>query len=179
MNISAKYINPAVIQDKDNACGAFALGSVLPDAAHPSVIYSEIQAKQKAYTGDRQGYLASTAGNDGSYRSLPSAIVAVAKDHKCKNIKLCCAGNTLKGVFGNSIYSSEITGILSLGATISANEAGGYAPPTKGGVVHVVLVDNGAHWVSVDDKSAYDPGRGGVTRGSISGRYFHLYIELF
>ena len=176
MTINTKYISTPILQTRDNACGGFALASVLPDGANPEVIYAEIQAQQSHYTDkSRAGFLTATKGGDFTRMSLPSAIVEVAKQHKCKNIKLCCAGATLKTAFPAGLYAEEMK-TLQNKCTINEN-ATSYTPPAKSDVVHLVLVDGGQHWVSVDSsKTVYDPALGTRNFGSLN--YNHLFIEL-
>lgn len=181
MKIDPKYIStPPILQNRLNACGGFALASVLPNAPDPVVIYAEIQAQQAGYTDkSRFDFLSDSAhikGGDGTRMSLPSAIVAVANQHKCKNIKLCCAGGTLKNAFPPGLYAAEINSIRNK-CTVDENVTQ-YSPPTKPDVAHVVLVKLGSHWMAVDSNNAYDPAGGLSTHTYILGNYFHLYIEL-
>ncbi len=179
MNIAAKYIaKKPILQKINNACGGYALASVLPSVPDAVVIYGEIQAEEKAFADkERQDFLSVTEdASDHSRMSLPSAIAAVAKKHSCK-VKVYCNGGALQGSknFG-PMYSAEIN---SLGAANVDQNAKNYSLPSSSNVAHLVLVNNGAHWVAVDYANGahhiYDPAHGGV---QYFRNYAGLYLEL-
>jgi hypothetical protein len=178
MNINSGFQN--VVQSLENACAGFALASVLPNAT-PLTIYSEIQQVQKSYQGTRSLFITGSAGmvKDKSKMSLPSAIVAVAINHKCA-AKVFCNKSTLSvDPMFKDIYNDEINPI---GANNVDQNTAAYKLPAKKGVVHIVLVNQGTHWVSVDndgkDCHSYNPGNGGITTVKSIAKYAELFIEL-
>ena len=169
-----------------NACGGYALASVLPgQVSRPegSVIYAEIQAVQVNYKSKpvpptsivpptaREHYLSafvlpyldpvakSTVPHE---MNLPSAIAIVASKHNC-SVKVCCNQKQLEPKFKKfgTLYADEIASIKASPGVSLDEGVLKYELPKTEDEAHLVLV-NLVHWVAVDrdgsDNTIYDPG---------------------
>jgi hypothetical protein len=165
-----------------NYCGGYALASILYNKGDfedfaINAIYKAIQDVQAGYNDFRKEFLNNHIGNNKSKMSLPSAIVSVAEKNGW-NSCIHYNSKTLMSYMGKELVEAE-ENVLK-----NKTEGTGYLPPQNEKTAHIVLVDQGIHWIAVvfdgQKNWLYDSGDGTIIEltGRFNSRYAGLYIEL-
>lgn len=141
---------------------------------------------------DPQGNPASYVA--GGFRNSPSALVYVASlfgygaDHitvfhtdteVIQGFQLLPVANP--GAVG-SLFLTEVN-LIDDRATVDSGPGDNYTPPQENNI-HIVLVDEGNHWIAVNQTHMYDPANANpgniqpINIEEINGRFSGLWIEL-